>query len=508
MLVAGLAAGSMALGHAAVASGAGNATVSYSAITRTITVTASAAADGFQLSRSGTVFTADSTPSSSATDFTDGAGCVEAADAKDVTCNVSPVVRVTVVAGPGNDRVAVSGTLGVPLSVEGGPGDDTVDAEDMASAVTASGDDGDDVFITGPAGDHLEGGAGDDVFFGGLGADDFAGGPGADDFVSYADSVHTMDVFIDLDGQRDDGAAGENDLITGVEGLRGGSGDDVIVGDDAPNTLAGSGGADRIDGRGGFDRIQGDDGNDTLLARDGLAERADCAEGVDVAVTDAIDGPSECETVEAIPDLQPDRDGDGVDRPLDCDDLDATTRPGAFDRPGDGVDQDCDGADDVDLDRDRDGFLAGFDCDDGNAAIHPGAREKLGNKVDEDCDELADPYAAFPTTVLLSARITGVTELVGLVLVDLDGRERVRITCKGKGCERKTRRARAGKRAESLILDRLVRGQRLRPGAKLAVRITRRDGVRKTVSFTARSGRSPKQRTRCAAPAGGRVARC
>ena len=282
----------------------------------------------------------------------------------------------------------------------------------------------------------------------------------------------------------------------------------MIVGDDAPNTLAGTGGADRIDGRGGFDRLQGDEGNDTLLARDGLAERADCAEGVDVAITDTIDGPSECETVEAIPDLQPDRDGDGVDRPLDCNDLDATTKPGAFDRPGDGVDQDCDGADDVDLDRDRDGFLAGFDCDDGNAAIHPGAREKLGNKVDEDCDKLADPFAAFPTTVLLSTRLTSLTEIVGLVLVDLDGRERVRITCKGKGCTRKTRRARAGKRAESLILDRLVRGQRLRPGAKLAVRITRRDGVRKTVTFTARSGRSPKQRTRCVAPAGGRVARC
>ena len=101
------------------------------------------------------------------------------------------------------------------------------------------------------------------------------------------------------------------------------------------------------------------------------------------------------------------------------------------------------------------------------------------------------------------------TEVVGLVLVDLDGRERVRITCKGKGCTRKTRRARAGKRAESLILDRLVRGQRLRPGAQLAVRITRRDGVRKIVTLH-RAVRQVAEAARPAAwrPAGGRVARC
>ncbi|MBM4346001.1 MAG: sulfatase-like hydrolase/transferase, partial [Deltaproteobacteria bacterium] len=40
-----------------------------------------------------------------------------------------------------------------------------------------------------------------------------------------------------------------------------------------------------------------------------------------------------------------DGDGDGVPRARDCDDLRADVRPGAEDQPGDGVDQDCSGAD-------------------------------------------------------------------------------------------------------------------------------------------------------------------
>ena len=94
------------------------------------------------------------------------------------------------------------------------------------------------------------------------------------------------------------------------------------------------------------------------------------------------------------------------------------------------------------------------------------------------------------------------------MLVDLDGRERVRLTCKGKGCKFKTRRRKAGRRADSLILDKQVRGARLRPGARLIVRVRRADRVRKTFTFTMRAKRSPKQRIRCNAPGAGKVARC
>jgi hypothetical protein len=67
---------------------------------------------------------------------------------------------------------------------------------------------------------------------------------------------------------------------------------------------------------------------------------------------------------------------------------------------------------------------------------------------------------------------------------------------------------RAGRRAVSLILDKQVRGLRMRPGAQLVVQLTRRDGVRKVFTFTARANKPPKQTRRCVAPRRGGVASC
>jgi len=62
-----------------------------------------------------------------------------------------------------------------------------------------------------------------------------------------------------------------------------------------------------------------------------------------------------------------DADGDGVDAWQDCDDHDATVQPGASDTWYDGVDSNCDGADDFDAD--ADGFALGDDCDDHDATV-------------------------------------------------------------------------------------------------------------------------------------------
>ena len=71
----------------------------------------------------------------------------------------------------------------------------------------------------------------------------------------------------------------------------------------------------------------------------------------------------------------------------DCDDGDATIRPGATDAWYDGVDSDC--REDDDYDADLDGVRAeahgGEDCDDANADAYPGARETIGDGVDADC---------------------------------------------------------------------------------------------------------------------------
>ena len=73
----------------------------------------------------------------------------------------------------------------------------------------------------------------------------------------------------------------------------------------------------------------------------------------------------------------------------DCDDTEPLTNPGvAYDAPYDGVDADCDDWDDNDFD--RDGYASdatgGSDCLDDEPAVNPGVREVCDNGVDDDCD--------------------------------------------------------------------------------------------------------------------------
>ena len=98
---------------------------------------------------------------------------------------------MAVVAGGASD-VAVSG-LAARVNVTGAEaandrltvnalaGDDVVDASGLSAnaiPLTANGGDGDDVLIGGDGTDTLTGGAGDDVLIGGPGPDVLDGGPG------------------------------------------------------------------------------------------------------------------------------------------------------------------------------------------------------------------------------------------------------------------------------------------------------------------------------------------
>jgi hypothetical protein len=76
----------------------------------------------------------------------------------------------------------------------------------------------------------------------------------------------------------------------------------------------------------------------------------------------------------------------------DCDDEDASINPVATDTWYDGVDQDCDGADDYD--KDGDGYASsdytGGDCDDDDTSINPGAAEVCDDGIDQNCDGTSD----------------------------------------------------------------------------------------------------------------------
>jgi hypothetical protein len=88
-----------------------------------------------------------------------------------------------------------------------------------------------------------------------------------------------------------------------------------------------------------------------------------------------------------------DNDSDGFSEMQgDCKDADVSIHPGAAEICGDGIDQDCSGGDlacPVDpntVDDDGDGTTENQgDCNDANATIHPGATEICGDGIDQDC---------------------------------------------------------------------------------------------------------------------------
>ncbi|MGH2944792.1 MAG: calcium-binding protein [Solirubrobacteraceae bacterium] len=375
--------------------------------------------------------------------------------------------------GSGND----SANLTFSGTASGGPGNDTITGGSGVNTLNGDADKdalrggaGDDILDGGDGADTLDGEAGKDtlrgagrrdVLIGGTEADRLEGG---DDFdtVSYEDKNGSQPVSISLNGvEGDDGEPGEGDTIAGdVENVIGSVGPDTITGSSGPNDIVALDNGDVINPGGGPDVVDAGPGNDRVEARDGAQDRIDCGSGDDLAIIDEFDTVSNCETVQASRDLMPDVDADGVPAPADCDDRDARRRPGFIDKPG--------------------------------------------NELDEDCLNGDAPFARIFSPVQSTFTVRGRrTRVKRLRVLAVPEGARIQLRCRGgkrRGCFRKVRRFRAPRGAEVRNIRKPVRTRRLKPRARLEVRILDADSIGKVVRFTMRRSKLPRSRTLCLVP--------
>ena len=215
---------------------------------------------------------------------------------------------------------------------DGGAGDGAAGARDSIAAENVTGGSGPDVLVGDGGPNALSGGGGDDSLQGGQGTDALSGGAGRDR-VSYEERASSQPVDVSIDGLVNDGASGENDVLSadfevvaggsgadhlaataapGVElignsgddelfapngggTVQGGNGNDEMTGGDGEDTLDGGLGDDAIDGLGGADAVRGGGGDDSIEARDGAADGVDCGSDTDTALTDSVDARTDCE---------------------------------------------------------------------------------------------------------------------------------------------------------------------------------------------------------------------
>ena len=232
-------------------------------------------------------------------------GCTVASNGRSVTC--AGIKAVSMDLGAGNDTLLATFVI-TPVTARGGADNDTLYGSGAGDQLVGDG-----------GTDTLGGGLGNDTLDGGAGADSIAG-DGGDDTVTYAS--RTAPVSVAIDGQANDGEAGEGDSVAStVDVIVGGSAGDSLTADDDINTLSGGagndvlaagGGDDKVDGGAGTDTVDAGAGADAVAARDGEADGVVCGADTDQVANDAVDQvAADCETLDATLDTGTGDDSSG-----------------------------------------------------------------------------------------------------------------------------------------------------------------------------------------------------
>lgn len=234
------------------------------------------------------------------------------------------IATISVYGYGGNDTIHINSTGGLAANVFGADGHDTIIVDSsIASAVLLNG---------GPGNDELTGGSGPDTLIGGDGNDTLIGGKGNDRYVftTVSGSATETDTIVELNGGGVDlldfatlttpvkadlrsdtnlASHARRVIVTGtagqaanIENVGAGTGDDILLGNDANNFLGGSIGDDVLTGFNGNDTLNGGDGNDRLTGGTGN-DRATGGKGNDTYLFNVVGGSgTDTDTVVEQPD--------------------------------------------------------------------------------------------------------------------------------------------------------------------------------------------------------------
>lgn len=190
----------------------------------------------------------------------------------------SSAVGINLAVGRGVSGLALGQRYSSIEVVIGSNHHDTLGGDAHANLLQGSA--GNDTLLGRGGQDTLEGGAGDDQLSGGAGGDYLYGGAGFD-LAFYWDATQAL--VVDLLSPAVGTGDARGDRFHGVEAVAGSLYNDVLRGDDQPNSLNGMAGNDTLFGRGGRDTLHGGDGDDVFSGGAG-ADVFNGGAGFDMAV--------------------------------------------------------------------------------------------------------------------------------------------------------------------------------------------------------------------------------
>jgi Tol biopolymer transport system component len=162
------------------------------------------------------------------------------------------------------------------------------------------------------------------------------------------------------------------------------------------------------------------------------------------------------------------------------------------------------------VDGDGDGVSPPLDCNDANPAVRPGAKDIRGDKVDQDCvggDALAVLRRSL-AGITATYPISRYTAFTSISVAPARKGDRLRLTCKGKGCDFKRKAIRVKKNARTVSLMKHVRGMKLRKGTVVQLRVTRAGWIGRAKTWKVRAPKIPKITDRCVRPGAKKLIRC